>query len=89
MPEDESLRRVVGEEVLIDLPDAVLKFPRMMLPVSEALPVNELRWWRQVYAHLNGGRPDQGRAYPCVPCPKHVLGDGFSSMLNRYNTEQD
>lgn len=41
LPEEGSLWRAVGEEALIDLPDAVLKFPRMMIPVSEALLVNE------------------------------------------------
>ena len=41
LPEEGSLWRAVGEEALVDLPDAVLKFPRMMIPVSEALLVNE------------------------------------------------
>lgn len=41
MPEEGSLWRAVGEEALVDLPDAVLKFPQMMIPASEALLVNE------------------------------------------------
>jgi hypothetical protein len=43
LPEEGSLWRAVGEKALIDLPDAVLKFPGMMIPVSEALLVNEPR----------------------------------------------
>lgn len=44
LPDEGSLWRAVGEETLIDLPDAVLKFPRMMIPVSEAVLANEPRW---------------------------------------------
>lgn len=43
LPEEGSLWRAVGEEVVIDLPGAVLKFPGMMIPVSEALPFEPRR----------------------------------------------
>lgn len=40
LPEEGTLWRSVGEEALVDLPDAVLKFPKMIIPVFEARPVS-------------------------------------------------